>query len=94
MKSSQFACAGSVLCSRRCELRERNDWRGPRPGRQAVRVFLKDGRKLKAWHDQEEIFCQGIGGSSASSQRTEVPLICSHGNSSRKMSGLPLAAFL
>jgi hypothetical protein len=41
--------------ARRCELHPWKDWGGPRPAWQAVRVFLKDGRKLEAWHDQEEV---------------------------------------
>jgi 2-methylcitrate dehydratase PrpD len=41
--------------ARRCELHQWKDWGGPRPAFQAVRIFLKDGRKLEAWHDQEEV---------------------------------------
>jgi 2-methylcitrate dehydratase PrpD len=41
--------------ARRCELHQWKDWGGPRPAFQAVRIFLKDGRRLEAWHDQEEV---------------------------------------
>jgi len=41
--------------ARRCELHHWKDWGGPRPAFQAVRIFLKDGRKLEAWHDIEEV---------------------------------------
>ena len=41
--------------ARRCELHHWKDWGGPRPAQQAVRIFLKDGRKLEAWHDIEEV---------------------------------------
>lgn len=41
--------------ARRCELHPWKDWGGPKPAFQAVRIFLKDGRKLDAWHDQEEV---------------------------------------
>jgi 2-methylcitrate dehydratase PrpD len=42
--------------ARRCELHEWKDWGGSRPAFQAVRIFLKDGRKLEAWHNIEEVF--------------------------------------
>jgi 2-methylcitrate dehydratase PrpD len=41
--------------ARRCELHPWKDWGGTRPAWQAVRIFLKDGRKLEAWHNQEEV---------------------------------------
>lgn len=41
--------------ARRCELHHWKDWGGPRPAQQAVRIFLKDGRKLEAWHDIAEV---------------------------------------
>ena len=41
--------------ARRCELHHWNDWGGPKPAFQAVRIFLKDGRTLDAWHNQEEV---------------------------------------
>ncbi len=41
--------------ARRCELRHWGDWGEKRPGRQAVRIFLKDGRKLQAARDQESV---------------------------------------
>jgi 2-methylcitrate dehydratase PrpD len=41
--------------ARRCELHHWKDWGGPKPARQAVRIFLKDGRTLEAWHDVEEV---------------------------------------
>lgn len=42
--------------ARRCELRHWTDWGGPKPAYQAVRLFLKDGRTLEAWHNHEEVF--------------------------------------
>lgn len=39
----------------RAELHGWKDWGGPRPALQAVRIFLKDGRTLEAWHDQEAV---------------------------------------
>ena len=41
--------------ARRCELHHWKDWGGPKPAFQAVRIFLKDGRKLDASHNQEEV---------------------------------------
>ena len=41
--------------ARRCELHSWKDWGGPKPAFQAVRVFVKDGRELEAWHNQEEV---------------------------------------
>lgn len=41
--------------ARRCELHHWKDWGGPKPALQAVRIFLKDGTKLEAWHNQEEV---------------------------------------
>jgi len=41
--------------ARRSKLCDWKEWGGPRPGFQAVRIFLKDGRKLEAWHDHEEV---------------------------------------
>ena len=41
--------------ARRCELHHWTDWGGPRPGFQAVRIFLKDGRTFEAWHDHDEV---------------------------------------
>jgi 2-methylcitrate dehydratase PrpD len=41
--------------ARRCELHHWKDWGGPRPAHQAVRIFLKGGRKLEAWRDIKEV---------------------------------------
>jgi 2-methylcitrate dehydratase PrpD len=41
--------------ARRCKLRDWQDWGGPQPGFQAVRIFLKDGRTLEAWRDHHEV---------------------------------------
>jgi len=41
--------------ARRAKLCDWKDWGGPRPGFQAVRILLKDGRTLEAWHDHDEV---------------------------------------
>ncbi len=41
--------------ARRSKLCQWKEWGGPQPGYQAVRIFLKDGRKLEAWHDREAV---------------------------------------
>ena len=41
--------------ARRSKLCPWNDWGGPRPGFQAVRIFLKDGRQLEAWRERDDV---------------------------------------
>jgi len=41
--------------ARRTKLCAWKEWGGPRPGHQAVRIFLKDGRTLEAWRQQDEV---------------------------------------
>jgi 2-methylcitrate dehydratase PrpD len=41
--------------ARRVKLSHWSDWGGPRPAQQAVRIFLKDGRKLEAWRQRDQV---------------------------------------
>jgi 2-methylcitrate dehydratase PrpD len=41
--------------ARRVKLCHWNQWGGPRPAHQAVRIFLKDGRELEAWRERDEV---------------------------------------
>jgi 2-methylcitrate dehydratase PrpD len=41
--------------ARRTKLCHWTDWGGPRPAQQAVRILLKDGRKLEAWRERDQV---------------------------------------
>jgi 2-methylcitrate dehydratase PrpD len=41
--------------ARRVKLCHWNDWGRPRPGHQAVRIFLKDGREFEAWRGRDDV---------------------------------------
>jgi len=41
--------------ARRVKLCHWDQWTGARPAQQAVRFFLKDGRKLEAWRERDEV---------------------------------------
>jgi 2-methylcitrate dehydratase PrpD len=41
--------------ARRVRLCHWDEWGGPRPAQQAVRIFLKEGRTLEAWRQRDEV---------------------------------------
>jgi 2-methylcitrate dehydratase PrpD len=41
--------------ARRVKLCHWDQWEGPKPAQQAVRVFLKDGRTLEAWRQRDAV---------------------------------------
>jgi 2-methylcitrate dehydratase PrpD len=41
--------------ARRAKPRHWDQWGGPRPGQQAVRIFLKDGRRLEASRNRDQV---------------------------------------